>query len=155
MKVMKVFDRLSVHRGKIGECQVLHWEGSYVVVLPGTVAYKYLAEMPLDDQDLVYSNTLFTRFVAGASREALWSGMYMHAMMWDAVCVMGLDTGALFVLPNNDEVQKALLLGKGILRKLFNIELADFADPNWRDKVEYYERSYCTPDPLHWVQHAF
>lgn len=155
MKALKVRHPNSVHRGKVGEARVLQWCGNHIVLLPGTVAYKYVDDMSLDELDLEYSMSLFHRFLAGVSHEALWFNSYMHAVMWDGVCVIGLEQGVLFVLPNNDEVQKALLLGRGIVRKLFNTELAPFTEPTWRDQVVYDERTYCTPDPLHWVQHNF
>jgi hypothetical protein len=153
-RVTKIHGFNAPRLGRMGDNIVVRWQEALLIVFPGSRAWDYLADIPPDDWDVDYAPQLFTRFTPNISYPEYWVNDYMHCLYWDAAVVVGLHPGVVVALPNSDEVQRALILGKASVMELFP-ELEKLKRPNWISEVNWHIAEAMEVPDVHWTRHTF
>jgi hypothetical protein len=128
----------------------------HIVVVPGSSQYDFLRAMPTEFEDLELSPSLANRYLGGYTVDLLGLGSLQHAIYGeDAVVILGLLPKIAFVMPNTEDLQRALLLGRGVTAEMFAEFFGPFQKSDWRLELVVPKWYYTEPPKVHWVQHSF
>lgn len=128
----------------------------HIVVVPGSSQHEFLKAMPTEFEDLELSPSLANRYLGGYTPDLLGLGSLQHAVYAeDAVVILGLLPKIAFVLPNTEDLQRALLLGRGVTAEMFSEYFAPFQSSDWRLSLVVPKWYYTDVPQVHWVQHNF
>lgn len=128
----------------------------HIVVVPGSSQYEFLKAMPTETEDLEFAPSLANRYLGGYTPDLLGLGSLQHAIYGeDAVVILGMLPKIGFVLPNSEDLQRALLLGRGVTSEMFSEIFGPFQSSDWRLGIKVPQWHYTDVPQVHWVQHNF
>lgn len=134
---------------------VVTYNNLSIAFIGDTEASGFMRHLPVDQESLFHDASLVTRWFGGMSLNAAGLTTMQHAVYWDAVIVLGLIPNIVFIVPDSEELQHALLLGRGMLMELHPEWFDKYKVSGWHNHVEA-EQAFVTPAPvLHWVTHNF
>lgn len=154
-RVVKIRGISQPQLGNVGIDKVLRFKDATLVAVPGSLVHDYLTELPLDQLDLDYSPELFWRWIPNMPYEQLWFGDYRYAVYWNAVIVVGLIPGIAFAVPNTPELQSALILGRGMLLRMFDEHFTLYQKPEWVQQFELPPAEWTEVPVVQWIEHTF
>lgn len=138
-----------------GDDIVITYNNLNIVVIGESQVATFLDSLPVDNESLYHDMSLVTRWFGGMSLNAAGLTTMQHAVYWDAVVILGLIPGIVFIVPDSEELQHALLLGRGMVIKLHTDWFSPYQNQNWHNLVEA-DPAHITEVPtLHWITHNF